>query len=65
MKVELPVSLPRDEWIKTECEHCGAINETYWDKDGFPMVTKRRCMCVMIHRNILNRDTEDILRKGV
>ena len=43
--IKMPDEFPRDKWVKNKCKHCGAINETYCDKDGLPTRTRRRCMC--------------------
>ncbi len=44
-KVQMPKEFPRDKWVGTKCKHCGAINETYCDEDGWPARTRRRCVC--------------------
>ena len=39
------IRFPRDTWERIKCTECGKINETYWDGQGFPSRTIRRCLC--------------------
>ena len=41
----IPKEVPRNKWIKTKCKECGAINESYWDENGFLDEVVYRCMC--------------------